>query len=93
MDGTATATSDDATAWGACASCGAVAGAHTVLAEVGITQQEIIDLALTTVREGRGPALVVGGWLGFRLFHRVSDDGFRRVILLLFLISGLSLIF
>ena len=36
-------------------------GAHTVLAEVGITQQEIIDLALTAVREGRGPALVVGG--------------------------------
>jgi len=36
-------------------------GAHTVLAEVGITQQEVIDRALTAVREGRGPALVVGG--------------------------------
>ncbi len=36
-------------------------GAHTVLAEVGITQQEVIDAALTAVREDRGPALVVGG--------------------------------
>ena len=36
-------------------------GAHTVLVEVGITQQEIIDATLTAVREGRGPALVVGG--------------------------------
>ncbi len=39
------------------------------------------------------PALVVGGWWGFRLFHRVSDDGFRKMILVLFLISGLSLMF
>lgn len=36
-------------------------GAHTVLAEVGITQQEVIDAALTAVQDGRGPALVVGG--------------------------------
>ncbi len=39
------------------------------------------------------PAVVVGGWMGYRLFRRVSDDGFRKVILLLFLISGLSLTF
>lgn len=39
------------------------------------------------------PALLIGGWLGFKLFHRVSDDGFRKVILMLFLISGLSLVF
>lgn len=35
--------------------------AHTVLAEVGITQQEIIDTALAAVRDGGGVALVVGG--------------------------------
>ena len=39
------------------------------------------------------PALLIGGWLGLKLFHRVSDDGFRRVILMLFLLSGLSLLF
>ena len=50
------------------------------------------------VRTGRDvlmcvPVLLIGGWLGFKLFHRVSEDGFRKVILLLFLISGLSLVF
>ncbi len=35
--------------------------AHTVLAEVGITQQEVIDAALAAVRDGAGAALVVGG--------------------------------
>jgi len=34
--------------------------AHTVLVEVGITQQEVIDVALAAVRDGAGPALVVG---------------------------------
>ncbi|MEO8936720.1 MAG: sulfite exporter TauE/SafE family protein [Burkholderiaceae bacterium] len=38
------------------------------------------------------PALLIGGWLGFKLVHRVSDDGFRKVILTLFLLSGLSLV-
>ena len=36
-------------------------GAHTVLAEVGISQQEVIDGALAAVRDGAGAALVVGG--------------------------------
>jgi acetyl-CoA C-acetyltransferase len=35
-------------------------GAHTVLAEVGTTQQEVIDVALAAVRDGVGAALVVG---------------------------------
>ena len=35
-------------------------GAHTVLAEVGTTQQEVIDVALAAVRDGAGAALVVG---------------------------------
>lgn len=48
------------------------------------------------VRTGRDvllcvPALLIGGWLGFKMFHRVSDDGFRKIILALFLLSGLSL--
>ena len=34
--------------------------AHTVMAEVGITQQEVIDAALSAVRDGAGAALVVG---------------------------------
>jgi len=34
--------------------------AHTVMAEVGITQQEVIDVALTAVRDGARAALVLG---------------------------------
>lgn len=36
-------------------------GAHTVLAEVGITQQEVLDTALAAVAGGRRAALVLGG--------------------------------
>lgn len=38
------------------------------------------------------PALVVGSWLGLRLFHHVSEPGFRKLILGLFLLSGLALL-
>lgn len=37
------------------------ADARTVMAEVGITQQEVIDVALAAVRDGAPAALVVGG--------------------------------
>ena len=39
------------------------------------------------------PALLIGGWLGAKLFHRVREDGIRKVIPMLFLRSGLSLVF
>lgn len=38
------------------------------------------------------PALVLGSWLGLRLFHHVSEEGFRKLILWLFLVSGLALL-
>lgn len=38
------------------------------------------------------PALVIGGWAGLRLFHRVSEQGFRKMILILFLLSGAMLL-
>lgn len=38
------------------------------------------------------PALLIGGWVGLRLFHHVSEKGFRKMILLLFFLSGLGLI-
>lgn len=37
------------------------------------------------------PALVLGGWAGVKLFHHVSEDGFRKIILVLFFFSGLAL--
>lgn len=38
------------------------------------------------------PALVIGSWIGLWLFHRVSEAGFRKLILGLFLVSGLALL-
>lgn len=38
------------------------------------------------------PALGIGSWLGLRLFHHVSESGFRKLILGLFLLSGVALL-
>jgi uncharacterized membrane protein YfcA len=38
------------------------------------------------------PALAVGTWAGLKLFGRLDDQAFRRVVLALLLISGLSLL-
>lgn len=56
----------------------AVAGAYTV------ETMKLYALAL--------PALVVGIWCGIRLYGKLDDATFRRVILILLLAAGLSLI-
>ncbi len=38
------------------------------------------------------PALLIGSWLGLRLFHHVSENGFRKLMLGLFFLSGLALV-
>lgn len=38
------------------------------------------------------PALIAGIWLGLKLYGRLDDATFRKIILLLLLVSGLSLI-
>ena len=38
------------------------------------------------------PVLLVGLWSGFKLYGKLDDAAFRKVILLLLLVSGLSLI-
>jgi uncharacterized protein len=38
------------------------------------------------------PAVVLGTWLGLRLFNRIDDKRFRQVILLFLLISGATLL-
>ncbi len=37
------------------------------------------------------PAVMVGTWLGLRLFERVDDGKFRRIVLLFLLVSGATL--
>jgi uncharacterized membrane protein YfcA len=39
------------------------------------------------------PILLVGTWLGLRLYGRVDESGFRKIVLALLLASGLALIF
>jgi len=39
------------------------------------------------------PALLAGTWLGFRLFGRLNEASFRKVVLLLLLASGIALVF
>ena len=39
------------------------------------------------------PALLAGTWLGLRLYGKLDEGGFRRVVLLLLLISGVALVF
>jgi uncharacterized protein len=38
------------------------------------------------------PALLVGTWVGLRLYARLDEAGFRKVVLILLLISGLGLV-
>jgi len=56
----------------------AVAGAYTVEA------MKLYALAL--------PALCVGIWCGIKLYGKLDDAAFRRVILILLLASGISLV-
>jgi uncharacterized membrane protein YfcA len=39
------------------------------------------------------PILLLGTWLGLRLYGRVDESGFRKVVLALLLVSGVALIF
>ena len=52
----------------------------------GIGVQTFWDLLLCI------PALVIGGYLGLAVFHNASEQSFRRLTLLLFLVSGLVLV-
>jgi uncharacterized protein len=38
------------------------------------------------------PVLAAGTWAGFQLYGRLDEDGFRRIVLLLLLVSGVPLI-
>jgi uncharacterized membrane protein YfcA len=39
------------------------------------------------------PALLAGTWLGMKLYGRLDEAKFRRVVLILLLVSGAALIF
>jgi uncharacterized protein len=39
------------------------------------------------------PILLAGTWLGLKLYGRVDDAGFRKIVLTLLLVSGAALLF
>lgn len=39
------------------------------------------------------PAVLFATWLGLRLFHRIDDATFRRVVLIFLIVCGASLLF
>lgn len=57
------------------------------LAFAGAVTAQTVKLYLLGV-----PVLLAGLWSGFRLYGKLDDGAFRRIVLLLLLVSGLSLI-
>jgi hypothetical protein len=53
----------------------------------GLLNREVGVLTLVSV-----PALLIGVQLGLMAYRRVDEAGFRRVVLILLLISGVSLV-
>ena len=39
------------------------------------------------------PALLAGTWLGMKLYGRLGEASFRKIVLMLLLISGVVLVF
>lgn len=39
------------------------------------------------------PALLLGTWVGLKLFGRLDEAGFRKIVLMLLLASGVTLLF
>ena len=57
------------------------------LSVTGAITAEVVELYLLGL-----PALLAGLWLGFKLYGKLDDAAFRKLILLLLLVSGLALI-
>jgi uncharacterized membrane protein YfcA len=51
-----------------------------------------VTVKVATLFAFGAPALALGVWIGFRLYDRVADSTFRRIVLLLLLLSGLMLL-
>jgi uncharacterized membrane protein YfcA len=51
-----------------------------------------VDAALVRLFVIGLPILLAGTWLGLRLYGRVSEAGFRKIVLALLLVSGVALI-
>ena len=39
------------------------------------------------------PAILAGLWIGFVLYRKIDEAGFRKIVLILLLVSGVTLFF
>jgi uncharacterized protein len=39
------------------------------------------------------PAILAGLWIGFALYRKTNEAGFRKIVLILLLVSGVTLFF
>lgn len=49
-----------------------------------------VDLRLFAIA---APAMLIPAWYGARLYNRISENVFRRIVLVLLLLSGLALLY
>jgi len=66
---------------------GAIVAIAISVSVTGVVTAEIVKLYVLGL-----PALLAGLWLGFRLYGKLDEAAFRKVILVLLLFSGLALI-
>ena len=62
------------------------------LASLGMAATGSLDRQVATIALLCLPATLGGAWLGVRLYSAVDDTLFRRVVLLLLLVSGVFLV-
>jgi uncharacterized membrane protein YfcA len=69
----------------------------TLLVVIAMSAASLLAAGAANVETGKLyllglPMLVVGTWCGWQLYGKLDDKAFRKVILVLLLVSGLSLI-
>ena len=57
------------------------------LSFTGVVTAEIVKLYVLGL-----PALLAGLWIGFKLYGKLDDVAFRKLLLVLLLVAGLSLV-
>lgn len=63
-----------------------------LMSAVGLSTSGIVDAAVTTLFVVGLPVLLVGTWLGMKLYGRLDEAAFRQILLALVLASGAALI-
>jgi uncharacterized membrane protein YfcA len=51
---------------------------------------KFVDIRLFAIA---APAMLIPAWIGASLYHRISEQVFQRIVLILLLLSGLALLY